>query len=107
MEKYNTLTENPEADLQPVFVTYVDENIYDVKPWTVEKICKNTEIILNGINNIETAAEYSALYSRMKNTRKQKLIVFYKEFKTIMEKETAERNRIDISSDLNSDWKDK
>ena len=75
--------------------------IFDVKPWTVEKICKNIEIILNGINNIETAAEYSALYSRMKNTRKQKLI--YKEFKTIMEKETAERNRIDISSDLNSD----
>ena len=28
MEKYNTLTENPEADLQPVFVTYVDENIW-------------------------------------------------------------------------------
>ena len=101
MEKYNTLTENPEADLQPIFVTYEDENIY-VKPWTVEKIHKNIEIILNGINNIETAVEYSALYSRMKNTRKQKLIIFYKELKT-MEKETAERNRINISNDLNSD----
>ena len=103
MEKYNTLTENPEADLQPVFVTYEDENIYDVKPWTVKKICKNIEIILNGINNIETAVEYSTFYSRMKNTRKQKLIIFYKELKTIMEKETTERNRINISSDLNSD----
>ena len=61
MENYNTLTENPEADLQPVFVTYKDENIYnDVKTWTVEKICKNIEIILNGMNNIETAAEYSS-----------------------------------------------
>ena len=38
--------------------------------------------------NIEIAAEYGALYSRMKNTRKQKLIVFLEELKTIMEKET-------------------
>ena len=107
-ENYNLLTENPEADLQPVFVMYEGKNIYnDVKTWMVEKICKNIEIILNGMNNIETAGEYSALYSRMKNTRKQKLMVFYKELGTIMKKETAERNEIDISSKLNSDWKDK
>ena len=49
------------------------------------------------------AVEYSALYSWMKNTRKQKLIVFLEELKTIMEKETSERNGIDISSKLNSD----
>ena len=104
MENYNSLTENPEADLQPVFVTYEDENIYnDVKTWTVEKIRKNTEIILNGMNNIGTAEEYSTFDSHMKNTRKQKLIVFYEELKTIMEKEIAERNGIDISSELNSD----
>ena len=52
--------------------------------------------------NIEIAAEYSALYSWMKNTRKQKLIVFFKELKTIMEKETSERDGTDISSELNS-----
>ena len=102
-ENYNLLTENPEADLQPVFVMYEGKNIYnDVKTWMVEKIRKNIEIILNGMNNIETAGEYSALYSRMKNTRKQKLMVFYKELGTIMKKETAERNEIDISSKLNS-----
>ena len=40
----------------------------------------------------------------MKNTRKQKLIVFYEEFKIMeMEKEAAERNGIEISSELNSD----
>ena len=104
MENYNSLMENPEADLHPVFVTYEDENIYnDVKTWTVEKICKNIEIILHGMNDLEIAAEYSALYSGMKNTRKQKLIVFYEELKTIMEKEAAERNGIDISRELNSD----
>ena len=59
------------------------------------------------MNDIEIAAEYSALYSWMKNTRKQKLIVFYKELKIIMEKEAAERSGIDISSELNSDCKDK
>ena len=102
------LLENPEADLQPVFVMYEDENIYnDVKTWTVEKICKNIEIILNGMNNIEIAAEYSALYSWMKNTRKQKAIVFYKELKIIMEKEATERNGTDNSSELNGDWNDK
>ena len=32
MEHYNLLIENPEADIQPVFVRYEDENIYnDVK----------------------------------------------------------------------------
>ena len=59
------------------------------------------------MNNIEMAVEYSALYSLMKNTRKQKLIVFLEELKTIMEKETSERNGIDISSELNSNWKGK
>ena len=59
------------------------------------------------MNDIEIAAEYSALHSWMKNTRKQKLIVFYKELKIIMEKEAAERSGIDISSELNSDCKDK
>ena len=104
MENYNSLIENLEADLQPVFVTDEDENIYDdVNTWTVEKMCKNIEIILNGMNNIEMTAEYSALYSQMKNKRKQKLIVFLEELKTIMEKETSERNGIDISSKLNSD----
>ena len=29
MENYNSLIENPEADLQPVFVTYENENIYN------------------------------------------------------------------------------
>ena len=104
MENYNSLIENPEADLQPVFVTYEDENVYnDLKTWTVEKICKNIEIILNRMNNIEIVVEFCALYSRMKNTRIQKLIVLYEELKAIMEKETAERNGIDISSELNSD----
>ena len=42
MENYNLLIENQEADLQPVFVIYEDENIYnDVKTWIVEKIWKN------------------------------------------------------------------
>ena len=59
MENYNSLIENSEADLQAVFVTCEDENVYnDVNTWTVEKICKNIEIILNGMNNIEMAAEY-------------------------------------------------
>ena len=85
-------------------MTYEDENVYnDVKTWTVKKICKNIEIILNGMNDIEIAAEYSALYPRMKNTRKQKLIVFYEELKIIMKKEATERNGIDISTKLNSD----
>ena len=55
------------------------------------------------MNDIEIAAEYSALYPRMKNTRKQKLIVFYEELKIIMKKEATERNGIDISTKLNSD----
>ena len=55
------------------------------------------------MNDIEIAAEYGALYFGMKNTRKQKLIVFYEELKTIMEKETAESNGIDISRELNID----
>ena len=100
----NSLIENPEADLQPTFVTNEDENIYNhVKSWTVEEIRKNIGIILNGINDIETAAEFSALCSLMKNTREQKLLVFYEELKLIMEKEAAEKNGIDISSELNSD----
>ena len=108
MENYNSLIENPEADLQPVFVMYEDKNIYnDVKTWTVKRIHKNIEIILNGMNDIEIAAEYSALHSWMKNKRKQKLIVFYKELKIIMEKEAAKRSETDVSSKLNSDWKDK
>ena len=74
-----------------VMIQYEDENIYyDVKTCTVEKIHKNIEIILNGMNNIEIAAEYCALSSRLKNTRKQKLIVFYKQSKTIMEKPLKE-----------------
>ena len=36
------------------------------------------------MNDIEIAVKYSALYSRMKNTRKQKLIVLYEELKIIM-----------------------
>ena len=104
MENYNSLIENPEADLQPVFVIYEDKNIYnDVKTWTVKRIHKNIEIILNGMNDIEIAAKYSALHSWMKNKRKQKLIVFYKELKIIMEKEAAKRSETDVSSKLNSD----
>ena len=42
MENYNSLIENPEANQQPVFVTYEDENIYnDVNTWTVEKYVKH------------------------------------------------------------------
>ena len=44
--------------------------------------------------NIEIAAEYCALSSQLKNTRKQKLIVFYKESKTIMEKPLKEMELI-------------
>ena len=72
-----------------------------------QRIRKNIEIILNGMNDIEIAAKYSALYSWMKNKRKQKLIAFYKELKIIMEKEAAERSETDIPSKLNSDSKDK
>ena len=77
-----------------VMIQYEDESIYnDVKTCTVEKIHKNIEIILNGMN-IEIAAEYCALSSQLKNTRKQKLIVFYKESKTIMEKPLKEMELI-------------
>ena len=65
MENYSSLIESPEADLQPVFVTYdlqpvfvtyENENVYnDVKTWTVEKIRENIEIILNEMNGIEIA----------------------------------------------------
>ena len=103
MENYNSLIENPEADLHPVFVKYEDKNIYNVKTWTVKKIRKNIEIILNGMNDIETVAGYSALYSGMKNTRKQKLVIFYKELKTITEKGATGRNGTAISKELNSD----
>ena len=78
-----------------IMIQYEDESIYnDVKTCTVEKIYKNIEIILNGMNNIEIAAEYCALSSRLKNTRKEKLIVFYKESKTIMEKPLKEMELI-------------
>ena len=46
------------------------------------------------MNNIEIAAEYCALSSRLKNTRKEKHIVFYKESKTIMEKPLKEMELI-------------
>lgn len=55
------------------------------------------------MNDIEIAAKYSTLYSQMKDIRKQKLILFYKELKKIIEKEAAERHRINISSKVNSD----
>lgn len=43
---------------------YEDENISnDVRTWIVEKIQKNIEMILNGMNDVEKAAGYSALYS--------------------------------------------
>ena len=78
-----------------IMIQYEDESIYnDVKTCTVEKIHKNIEIILNGMNNIEIAAEYCALSSRLKNTRKEKLIVFYKESKTIMKKPLKEMELI-------------
>ena len=68
-----------------------------------QRIRKSIEIILNGMDDIEIAAEYSALHSWMKNKRKQKLIVFYKELKIIMGKEAAKRSETDISSKLNND----
>ena len=84
---------------------YEDENISnDVRTWIVEKIQKNIEMILNGMNDVEKAAGYSALYSWLKNVREQKVTVFYKELKILMEKEAAERNGIDISSKLISNW---
>ena len=88
-----------------MFIKYEDENISnDVRTWIVEKIQKNIEMILNGMNDVEKAAGYSALYSWLKNVREQKVTVFYKELKILMEKEAAERNGIDISSKQNSDW---
>ena len=72
-----------------------------------QKNMKKLWDLLNKMKDIEIAAKYSTLYSQMKDIRKQKLILFYKELKKIIEKEAAERNRINISSKVNSDWKDK
>ena len=64
VENYNEYLKDPEADLNPVFVTYEDEEKFSgVNNWTIAKINKEIGNLIKGTNggNEELMSEFAKI----------------------------------------------
>ena len=70
VENYNKYSKDSDAELNPVFVTYEDEEIFsDVNNWTIAKIDKEIGTLIKGTNvgNEELMSEFAKIKGKKKS----------------------------------------